>query len=1075
MPPVSRVSCLLLCILLVASNVSASTGDIFSLGLRKFEKRSEKALARGFETIIEAPDGQIIIGGQVGLYTYFGDELTPIKLRNKEHDEKLSLTYIEKLRIDGQQMLWVFSKSDGVFKINLNNRKSNYYPPFESKPQTKTHISDAHFDGERITVITKHGPFDFNPDTKQYTPQLINAPKIREASPVFTLLEPKPQRPAMLISAEHGLLIYKDKQWQQYPVGHEAHQAFAEQAPIFAIMDSNENIWSTSHSGPIHRLKEGGIEKLALPHEMAIHILEFNDEIWIPTLRSGILILDKSTGKLKEHIKADQKVEHSIPEDDIVQLLLDRSGMLWIASKFKGLWVHNTQNKSIRSLLTSDDPKLGLLSNRPIEVLERKNGDLWVIYIGKGIDVIRPGLGIVERFEIGKGNHQLNSGSAWLGETSKGTMIVGAIKSAPQIYNETDKTFTSINVPPELSGKGSYVGFIDHKDRIIASYPEWYQYDINEEQWQSLSAHAHDGESKLGFGHYYSDRDGALWASDNTSIFNIDLDNNTVKKLRLHLANGVEPQTGSIYDFLEDDTDGLIISSTIGFFRLSKTINKDKVQVTELPLLDDISSLGNIPTLHSWQGNQHWSPALSYNSATGQATVLGAAYGQKFEGIWYGRTIKTRDGTLISPGPKGLSLLKPQLFETWEYQPPLIITKRRVAGEDKVAPYGDIHVPPERNFFSVSFIALDYSAKNTSQYRYRLEGFEDDWHLGDASMLEATYTNIPPGKYTLNIQGSNRLGQWSPLDQRINVYVASAWYQETWFYLLCLLGALLSIYLLVLVRTRHLKQRERELSQQVQLRTRELEASLIELKETQGALVESEKHASLGRLIYGLSHEINTPLGIITMSQSMLGEGISTLQTAIQDKDLQNNYKRMSASLELAQSNTKKVSKLMETFKQISTKEFSDEKVDVKVRDVIEEAFSISSQSKFDINCSIECEENMTFISNQAILRDVLKELIENSIYHGFDGAPSEDAYIKVTATLTTQLAISIQDNGCGMNSEDAKRVFDPFFSAGHKQDHIGLGLHIVYNKVTQLLGGSIQCQSSEQTGCTMILEIPNK
>lgn len=1073
MQPVGRLFWLLISVIFMASGAIASTGDLFSLGLRKFEKRSEKALARGFETIIEAPDGQIIVGGQVGLYTYFNDKLTAVTLLNKEHEEKLNLTYIEKLRIDNNKLLWVFSRADGVFRVNLHTRESDYYPPFESDQQQKTHISDAYFTSENTTLITKYGPFDFNPDAKHYTPQQIDAPKIRDSSPAFILVEPNPAHPAMLISAEHGLLFYKEKQWQQYSVSNEVHHAFAEQKPVFAIIDSYGSLWSTSNSGPIHHLHKGMIEKLQLPHEMAIHILELNDEIWVPTLRNGILILDKLTGKLKEHIKADQKITHSLPEDDIVQLLLDRSGILWVASKFKGLWIYNTKNKAMRSLLMSDNPKLGLLSNRPIEVLERKNGDLWVVYISKGIDVIRPGVGIVQRFETGQGKHGLNSSSAWLGETSDGTMIVGAIKSAPQIYNETTETFSSIDYPPELSGKGSYVGFIDKKDRIVASYPEWYQYDLNKKQWQTLSAQAHDGETKLGFGHYYSDRSGKLWASDNTSIFNIDLDANTVTKLKFHLPNGEEPQTGSVYDFLEDEKDGLIISSTIGFFRLAQVINNGTVQVSTLPLLDDISSLGNIPALHSWKDNQHWSPALSYNSASGQATVLGPAYGQNPEGVWYGRIIKTSDGTLVSPGPNGLTFLKPNLFETWEYQPPLILNKRRIGGEDQLAPYDDIHVPAERNYFSVSYITLDYSKTNASKYRYRLEGFEDNWHLGDATMLEATYTNIPPGDYTLNIQGSNRLGQWSPLEQRVKVYVESAWYQKTWFYFLCIIAALLAIYLFVLARTKHLKQRERELSQQVQLRTSELEASLIELKETQGALVESEKHASLGRLIYGLSHEINTPLGIITMSQSMLGEGIDSLQSKAEENGVLSSLQRMSASLNLAQSNTKKVSKLMETFKQISTKEFSNEKISFKVREAIEEAVFISSNKQFKITCSIQCEEDLVFTSNQAILRDVLKELIDNSIHHGFDRTPNEEALIEITATLTTQLTITIHDNGRGMSNEDAKRVFDPFFSADHKQDHIGLGLHIVFNKVTQLLGGAIQCQSTEKLGCTMTLELP--
>lgn len=1074
MPPLVKSICVIIASLQMALVIPASSDDIFDLGFRKFEKRSDKALARGFEAIIEAHDGQIIIGGQVGLYSYAGDKLVAITLVNKEHEKKLSVTYIEKLRLDPSNRLWVFSKADGVFRIDLRTRKSDYFPPFENTKDQKVHVTDAYFSDKSITLITKQGPYDFELESRQYTAQKIYAPKLQDSSPAFTLVEPGVNSPMLLISAEHGLLNYSEQKWQQYSVSAEVHGALAEQNSVFALMDSNGSLWSTSHSGPIHHLQNGVLKKLDLPHEMAIHLLELDEEIWVPTLRNGILVLDKLSGELIEHIKSDQKIKNSLPEDDIVQLLVDRSGMLWVASKFNGLWVYNTKNKALRNLQMSDDPNIGLMSNRPIEVLERKNGDVWVIYIGNGIDVIRPSVGIVERFKIGEGNHGLDSSSAWLGESSDGTMVVGAIKSAPQIYDETTKTFSHIDSPSELAGKGSYVGVIDKQDRIIASYPEWYQYNLKTKQWSQLTTHSFDAEFKLGFGHFYSDKHGELWASDNTNIFSIDLNHRTVTKLKLQLESGDEPQTGSVYDFLEDEQDGLIVSSTIGFFRLVKSINSDTVQVSPLPLLADINTLGNISALHSWKDNLHWSSSLKYNSRTGATIVLDTAYGSAPGGIWYGRIIKTREGTLINPGTDGLILQKPDLFESWEYEPPLILTKRKIAGNDQAAPYGDIHVPADKNYFSVSFISLDYSKPNSSKYRYRLEGFEENWHLSDTNTKEATYTNIPPGQYTLNIQGSNRLGKWNSLDQRVNVYVQAAWYQQTWFYFLCGLITCFGVYLLVLARTKHLKQRERELSHQVKLRTQELEASLLELKQTQSALVESEKHASLGRLVYGLSHQVNTPLGIITMSQSMLGESIDSLQSNAEDKNTLKSLQRMSASIDLAQSNTKKVSKLMETFKQISTKEFNNEKASFNVGDTIAEAISISDLNKAEINYSVHCIKDILFISNQTVLRDVLKELIDNSIYHGFDGTENKDALIEIKVSLSSQLTISISDNGSGMNDEDSKHVFDPFFSADHKQDHIGLGLHIVFNKVTQLLGGNIQCRSVEGQGCEMILVIPN-
>ncbi|MEO6279408.1 GGDEF domain-containing protein, partial [Roseateles sp.] len=205
---------------------------------------------------------------------------------------------------------------------------------------------------------------------------------------------------------------------------------------------------------------------------------------------------------------------------------------------------------------------------------------------------------------------------------------------------------------------------------------------------------------------------------------------------------------------------------------------------------------------------------------------------------WFRAYGKLSDGRMLFGGSTGLLVTEPQRYKRWAFKPPLVATELRVDNRD--LPAGllarGLTLAPQQRAFSVGFASLDFSAPLLNRYRYRLQGYDEDWIAASAERRVASYANLAPGKYELLLQGSNRLGDWSEPPLRIAVEVLPAWWQTWWARTLAGLLAVLAVLGLVLLRTRQLQRRQAWLEQSVQERTAELRALSEELRQKSAAL-----------------------------------------------------------------------------------------------------------------------------------------------------------------------------------------------------------------------------------------------
>lgn len=251
------------------------------------------------------------------------------------------------------------------------------------------------------------------------------------------------------------------------------------------------------------------------------------------------------------------------------------------------------------------------------------------------------------------------------------------------------------------------------------------------------------------------------------------------------------------------------------------------------------------------------------------------------------------------------------------------------------------------------------------------------------------------------------------------------------------------------------------------------------LKKQQKQLVESEKMSSLGGLVAGVAHEINTPVGIgVTTASSMESKAkkFSELYKTgkVSRADFEKFIENMVSSSSLLLSNLHRAAELIQSFKQVAVDQSSEQPRQFSLKEYIDEVLASLAPKikKTQHQVNVTCQQDFTINSIPGALSQITTNLIMNSLQHGFENIEKGLITIDIKKEKSNAHLI-YQDNGCGMSEENLKKIFEPFFTTKRGQGGSGLGMHIVYNLASQTLNGSINCTSTMDKGTTFDLIFP--
>nr|WP_228055402.1 ATP-binding sensor histidine kinase [Lusitaniella coriacea] len=269
------------------------------------------------------------------------------------------------------------------------------------------------------------------------------------------------------------------------------------------------------------------------------------------------------------------------------------------------------------------------------------------------------------------------------------------------------------------------------------------------------------------------------------------------------------------------------------------------------------------------------------------------------------------------------------------------------------------------------------------------------------------------------------------------------------------------------------------LEQKVQQRTAQLSKALEDLKATQTQLVESEKMAALGGLVAGVAHEINTPIGTSITVASTLADETQTFIGAVAGGQLKrsvlNNYLDLAGeSTQLMLSNLHRAGELIQSFKQIATDQNYLERRCFNLKQYLEEiALSLAPKLKQTPHILIvEGDETLKIESYPGALAQIVTNLATNSLTHAYPSGEAGKLRFHISKE-GDKVRLEYGDDGCGIEEENLDKIFEPFFTTARNKGGTGLGLHIVYNLVTQKLRGTMDVRSEVNMGTIFVMTFP--
>ena len=571
-------------------------------------------------------------------------------------------------------------------------------------------------------------------------------------------------------------------------------------------------------------------------------------EVWLGTDGAGIVAVDVRTWTTRR-IRHDAGTPTSLADGDVAALLRDRSGLVWAAAG-AGVSRHDPQQQGVVSLLGGSGRPNGISNADVPFVLALPDGRVWLSVAKDGIDIMDPVLGRVGQLrpDAARPLSALPKARVLAMVAGPGGQVYIATRLGLYLSDAGGRRVQRVHVPQRDPTATAWSLCLDGHTLWVGGLDGLWKLDVSEPLHPVVLQH--ETASRLGDTRVVAILRGggtSLWVGTRLGLVHVDTASGAVEPVPNDAADPARMPTGYVSSMLLDARGRLWLSSFgNGVLRLEGRDSDGRLRFRRLGLCEGLPHVGVNKLLEDARGDI-WA-STDDGLAVIDAQSLAVRVLQRPQGVgllayWTNAGAVTPAGELLFGGQGGLAVVRPGRLARWDYRPPVVVTDARVG--DLPVPLGSLNAAPGQARLElkpqvrglwVEFAALDYSAPERNRYAHRLLGFDADWIATEPTRRLASYTNLPPGDYTLQLRGSNRDGVWSDAPLALPIRVLPAWYQTLWFRGLCGLFALLLVVALVQARTFYLRRRQHELEGQVVARTAELQRRSEELHESQRQL-----------------------------------------------------------------------------------------------------------------------------------------------------------------------------------------------------------------------------------------------
>lgn len=551
----------------------------------------------------------------------------------------------------------------------------------------------------------------------------------------------------------------------------------------------------------------------------AVHALQRlgDGSVWVARA-SGIEHRAAGDARLLRRLQHDVRKPWSLRHNDVSALLRDRSGWLWVGSYGGGLQRHNPGEAGLWVRRAQAEGALAEADVRSVLALE--GGEVWLGSAEAGVAVLDAELRL--RSEIRPGPDSMAAGTigAMAGDVRAGIWL--ASDGQLNLFDAKQRRLAQWQV-----SQGRIRRLLAATDGRLWIATQDGLYCLEDRLGTPQRVPLADGQGLFGNINALAEGPGGrVWVGGDAGLFQIPPGGRRLQALPRHATEALPALP--VVGLLVDSRQRLWVDSNGGLFRL-------RDGTAAAPAFEAVGAARGLGQrefganlLEDRQG-RIWTQRGVLDPQAGSRYTLTTADGADIGTGWFRSYAALPDGRLLFGGSTGLLVVEPARFRPWADQPPLAITELRVAGRPVPLPQELLVLQPDQRSFQLEFAALDFSSPMRNRYRYRVEGLDEAWTEVGASARVLGYGNLPPGEYRLRVQGSNRVGVWSPHELTLRLRVLPAWWQSWWARGALLLLVSGAVFALVQVRTRQLRQRQAELELKVRERTLELEdASLTD-------------------------------------------------------------------------------------------------------------------------------------------------------------------------------------------------------------------------------------------------------
>ncbi|MFZ0456512.1 MAG: two-component regulator propeller domain-containing protein [Ignavibacteriaceae bacterium] len=1033
--------------------------------------------------IVQDKEGFMWIGTGEGLNRFDGRSFR-IYRSSPKSSTSLKSNIITCLSCDSNGQLWVGTYGGGISRYNKDKDNFSTYTSHQGKPDAI--LSDeinaiAEDKYQKLWIGTNSGLYQYDKKNNGFNrysapyDQKLSSKTIANNSINFI----KKDNDILWITYLTGILTafnVSDMTFKHYKLFDvTSHQAA--DFSVNSIVIDNNLIWISTWTKGIWIFDKSTGEAYPYEKESSRYInFIFKDNknrFWYNPEGDGLVLIN---GNHKSVFNSNDFDPYSLSSNSLAGMYQDRQNNIWLTAK-QGDLNYAVLNNPFYSWYKNPGSEQGLTNNLINTVIEDSNKRIWIGYDNGGIDILDL-KGVKPKYFI-KGDKSTGLGSGpvmYIFESSDGTVWVGKYLDGLKKYVESTESFISYshNDNDIRTIAGNDIRFIDE--------------DSNGNLWLALHGGGLDKfipESGK-FIHYRNDINNSSNSilSDWTFTSLVDKYDN-VWVGNVYGVSVISPNTATVKNYLSNGKEGFSLSNNIA--RAVYIDSKENIWVGTTDGLNEIKrKTGFIKQYFIKDGlpSNNITEILEdehYNLWVGTSKGLSkfSPENEKFKNFStsdglitnnINASFKSSTGEMYFGGKGGVTRFYPDSIRINHYKPPVYITDLklfnksvRISDNTKSDEFSipqqityckKIELSYYQNVITIGFVALNYQNLKNNHYKYKLEGFRDDW-ISAGNQREVTYTNLSPGEYTFRVIASNNDGIWNTRGASLILIVNPPWWKSGWAYAFYLL-----IILTLLYAFRRFILHEAEINNK-------LEVEKLEIKKLQ------EMDSLKMHFFSNVSHEFRTPLTLIVGPAEALLKSIKDETQKIQLNVIKRNASRL----------LRLINQLMDFRKLEEAKlEMNCEKGDLIqfIKNIVD---SFNHEAK-------EREMSYSFIQTCPLLEawfdhDKLDKIIYNLLSNAFkftqDGGSISLSLIcdevsgKYSGINTKRIIeIIVKDSGIGIPEESQQKIFDRFYQVKNNltSQGTGIGLSLTYELV-RLHNGNINLESDPGKGSTFTVILP--